>query len=276
MEITKGSNARLIATVKPDNAEDKSVTWQSDNSDVVSVNSGGYIHARSVGTATITATTSNGLSATCTVTVKAKQPQSIELSKTSLEIYITQSEQLTATVKPDDAEDKTVTWTSDDPNIAEVDQNGKVTPKSLGTTNIRVTASNGVNAQCTVTVKDDIKTKFSFGGFEGTFYYSGKFVISGNGELSAENFDEIAENIDTVNVTSIVFGSGITSLKNFEFILFSNLKEVYFEGDKPTMNENFDGRTITVYFPEGNETWNDIQNNWAGGGEVEKFESYNP
>ena len=61
---------------------------------------------------------------------------------------------LTATVTPDNATDKTVTWTSSDKNVATVDKdNGTVTPVGEGTATITATAANGKKDTCKVTVK---------------------------------------------------------------------------------------------------------------------------
>ena len=79
--------------------------------------------------------------------------ESITLNKTTLSLVKGNSETLQATINPSDAtDDKTLTWKSEDENIAKVDGNGKVTGVGTGTTNITVTTSNGKSATCKVTV----------------------------------------------------------------------------------------------------------------------------
>lgn len=81
--------------------------------------------------------------------------ETISLNKPTMELTVGGEETLTATVSPDNATDKTVTWSSTDNSIATVDQNGKVTAKAAGTATIYATANDGGNAQgaCVVTVK---------------------------------------------------------------------------------------------------------------------------
>ena len=79
--------------------------------------------------------------------------ESVTLGKTELELIIGQADvTLTATVKPDDASDKTVTWTSDKPEVATVDANGKVHAVAAGTATITAQAGDKT-ATCVVTVK---------------------------------------------------------------------------------------------------------------------------
>ena len=79
----------------------------------------------------------------------------VELSETELELPLNGTAQLEATVTPEDAANKNVTWTSDDSTIAKVDENGNVTPIREGETKIIATAVSGngrYKAECTVTV----------------------------------------------------------------------------------------------------------------------------
>ncbi|MGN0517099.1 MAG: chitobiase/beta-hexosaminidase C-terminal domain-containing protein [Acutalibacteraceae bacterium] len=69
VSINKGETVQLSATVTPDNAKNKAVTWSSSNAAVATVSESGLVTGVADGNATITATTSNGLTATCTVTV---------------------------------------------------------------------------------------------------------------------------------------------------------------------------------------------------------------
>lgn len=72
LSMTAGDVSALSATVKPDNATDKTVTWTSSNDKIVSVDKNGKLTALAQGMATITAMTINGKTASCAVTVAAK------------------------------------------------------------------------------------------------------------------------------------------------------------------------------------------------------------
>ena len=155
---SQGETLQLTATVLPENATDKSVTWTSSNTAVATVSNTGLVTAVSSGTATITATTNDGSnkSATCTVTVDIPVPAtSISLSQTAATLT-SQGEtlQLTATVLPEDATDKSVTWTSSNTSVATVSNTGLVTAVSSGTATITATTTDGSNksATCTITV----------------------------------------------------------------------------------------------------------------------------
>ncbi len=150
LELTVGANGQLKATVSPDDATDKSVTWTSSDSKVATVDANGRVTAVSVGTATITAK-SGEVTATCEVKVLPIAVSSVTLDKSTLEIIVGSNGQLKATVSPGNATDKSVTWTSSDSKVATVDANGRVTAVSVGTATI--TAKSGeVTATCKVTV----------------------------------------------------------------------------------------------------------------------------
>lgn len=159
--------ANIGATVTPTDSH-RNIVWSSDNPDVATVDQGGNVTARWEGTATITATATNGtedtsddFSATCTVTVTMVNITGVTLETTELDISLYRKPlKLTATVEPSDASYKTISYASDDPTIAEVDQDGNVIPVSPGTTTIRYIADNGSpddpsddkTAVCTVNV----------------------------------------------------------------------------------------------------------------------------
>ena len=158
LSLKIGEKETLQAMVSPENATTKNISWSSDKTDVATVDENGNVSANSVGTATITAKAGEQ-SATCTVTVKEKiiPVESITLDQSEKTLNIGETVTLKATVSPDNATNKSVTWSSDDEAVATVDTNGKVTAKSVGTATITATAGDK-SATCTITV-NPIKVK---------------------------------------------------------------------------------------------------------------------
>ena len=127
--------------------------------------------------------------ATLTVTAATVSVTGVSLDKTELSLTVGGTETLTATVAPDNATDKTVTWTSSDSTVATVDQNGVVTAVAPGTAVITATtADGGKTASCTVTVSR---------------YSSGGGSSSSSTSLSDRAIDDIqdARPGDTVEIT---------------------------------------------------------------------------
>ena len=146
MTLTEGKSETLAATVTPENAENKSITWSSNNEAVATVDVNGTVTAKSAGTAVITATSTNGKSAGCTVTVEKKQipVTEVRLSESTVGIVEGSTYKLTATVLPENTTDsKNVSWSSNNEAVATVDANGTVTAKSAGTAVITATSTNG-------------------------------------------------------------------------------------------------------------------------------------
>ncbi|MBP5382310.1 MAG: Ig domain-containing protein [Bacteroidales bacterium] len=157
LSLVVGEEATLTATVKPDEATDKEVSWSSSDPSVATVDEGGKVVAKAAGTTAVTVTTKDGAkSASCAVTVKAKTVavESVSLDKSELTLVVGEDATLTATVKPDGASDKSVSWASDKEEVATVDEGGKVSAKAEGEATITVTTKDGgKTATCKVTVK---------------------------------------------------------------------------------------------------------------------------
>ena len=155
LSLTVGGEETLMATVKPDDATNKTVTWTSSNTGVTTVDSNGKVTAVAAGEATITAKAGNQ-TAKCEVTVTAAEEATVPVESITLnEMELTLNEggvfQLTATVSPSDATDAEVEWEIDDDTIATLSDTGKVTAKKGGTATITASAG-GKSAQCKLTV----------------------------------------------------------------------------------------------------------------------------
>ena len=162
LQMTIGDTETLEAKVFPENATDKTVTWSSSAPEIAKVD-GGKVTALKEGEAVITAKAGEK-SAACSVTVTKEviAVESVTLDKTSLELMEGETATLAATVKPDNATDKSVSWQSSNPEVAAVDQAGKVSALKSGSATITA-ACGDVSATCTVTV-----TSAASGGNEGT------------------------------------------------------------------------------------------------------------
>ena len=159
-----GDTAQIVATVYPTTVSNKTVLFQSSAPDIVTVSNTGLITAKAEGSAVITVTSesTSNISATVEVTVaKAVVPvQSITLNHTTASLLVGQTLQLTATLTPDDATDKTVIWTSSDPGAASVDENGLVTALEQGDATITAVPSgnSALSANCVISLAHNTAT----------------------------------------------------------------------------------------------------------------------
>ncbi len=151
--LDAGQTLALTATVLPDDAVDKSVTWTSSNTEVATVNTKGLVTAVAKGTADITVKTVNGHSAVCTVTVRPVA-ESVAISQDEITLEIGEQASLTATVMPEDAVDKSVTWESSNVRVVTVSESGELTAIGRGVASVTVTTVNGLRAACAVNVID--------------------------------------------------------------------------------------------------------------------------
>lgn len=164
LDMNIGETAQLTATVLPENATDKSVTWSSSAPRVVSVSAGGLLVAQSAGQAVITAE-AGGLTATCAVTVTSGGSggttiTSASVNPSTLNLQVNEEKTVTLVMDPADAE-VTIWWESTNVYIANVQMisktQAKVTGVSVGQTTITVHAGDKT-ATCAVTVADDSGT----------------------------------------------------------------------------------------------------------------------
>jgi uncharacterized protein YjdB len=156
LSLLVGGSETLTATVQPDNATAKTVAWSSDKTNVAAVDDSGNVTAVSPGSAIIKVTTAEGgwtAQAAVTVTAPETAVTGVSLNKNAFSLLVGGSETLTATVQPNNATNKTVSWSSSNSGVAAVDNSGRVTGKSAGTATITVTTTDGgKTAEATVTV----------------------------------------------------------------------------------------------------------------------------
>ncbi len=155
LTIIKDSTIQLIATVMPKDVENKNVTWHTSNAQVATVQNG-LVCATGNGTAIITVTTVDGnYTATCKVTV-ISPVRDIFLDEEKITLVRGDTKLLVATILPEDATNKNITWTSSNTSVAIVSQKGLVTALSDGITSVIVTTEDGnYTATCEVKVNDN-------------------------------------------------------------------------------------------------------------------------
>ena len=154
LTINSGTTAQLTATITPAEAF-ATITWTSSDESVATVDANGLVTAVAGGTCTITAKTSgNNKTATCSVTVK-QMATSIVLSQTTAVLQLDELVRLTATVLPENAANKNVTWSSSNEDVAFL-RNGCVVAYGYGIATITCEAADGsgVTATCIVYILD--------------------------------------------------------------------------------------------------------------------------
>ena len=137
---------QLKATVLPNNAYNKSVTWKSSNSKIATVDKNGKVKALKVGNATITATSTDGsnVSAQCKIKV-VQRVTKIKLNKSIINLSKKdKTAKLKATVLPNNAYNKSVTWKANNTKVVTVDKKGKIkATTNKGATYVNAIAKDG-------------------------------------------------------------------------------------------------------------------------------------
>lgn len=173
LKLKDGDTATLTATITPDDATKKILDWTVNKEGIIKLTPAEdgssclveTLDASKVETVTVTVKSTDGSNktATCEVTVEPVKVEGVSLNRTTLTVILGKEAQtLTATVKPDNATDKTVTWKADPEAAVELTDNGDGTcsvKAKEGITKIETVAvtattqDGGHTATCTVTVK---------------------------------------------------------------------------------------------------------------------------
>lgn len=180
-EMFIGESVTLKAIISPSDATVIEVIWASSKQSVASVDQSGKVVAIAEGTSTITAT-AGGKMGSCVITVSKRfvDVSSIILDKTNASLKVGEKVTLTATVKPDDATDKTVTWSTSDASVVAV-SDGVVTAKMAGTATITAKAGDK-EATCAITV--EASEPIVFADAAAKYACVEKYDTNGDGEVS--------------------------------------------------------------------------------------------
>lgn len=159
--IQKGNVQKLTASVVPANATNQELVYKSSNETVAIVSKDGIITGLNEGWATITVCSEENQAIYGTCTVKVGLPvyvTKITLDTTNVTMWAGATRQLGVSIEPANADIKTVTYGSSNPDVATVSNTGLITAKKKGTTTITVTAADGSgkSASCAVIVKQPV------------------------------------------------------------------------------------------------------------------------
>ena len=150
--ITRGEKYSLSASIEPKNSTSQNIVFVSSDEDILTVDNKGNIEGKGYGSASVTAITSNGIKSKCEVTVVTAKVEKIVLNKTGIQLKVGEKFNIQASIKPGNAENKELEYVSNNKDIVEVNQEGQVVAKSIGSTKIKVKAKDGSGKVATLNV----------------------------------------------------------------------------------------------------------------------------
>ncbi|MBP5466618.1 MAG: Ig-like domain-containing protein, partial [Clostridia bacterium] len=227
VSVIVGEEHQIIATITPFDATNKNIIWTTDST-CISLSDSGIIKGLSKGQATVTATTEDGgKQISCTVNV-IQQVSGIELDKDTVYMGIDDTVTLVATIIPENANNKNVSWSSAQPEYATVDEYGVVNGIAAGETVITATTEDGgYTASCTVIVLDiSIPSLMAVGqSIDVNFDY--QCTLKDGTALSVENgkITAVASGEATVSIVAGTFSKEF----NVRVIDFGNTKGETFD-----------------------------------------------
>lgn len=149
----------LVATVSSPSATNQEIRWSTSDSDIATVNQKGKVTGKKKGNVTITATAMDGSDAEATCEIQVVKPvESVSLNSASISLLVGQTRKLKVTVEPASATLKGIKWTSSDPSVAIVDEDGEVIAVKAGSATITAEAldNSGKKALSYVSVYDRV------------------------------------------------------------------------------------------------------------------------
>ena len=156
LPLCVGGTCLIHAKVQPENATDKNLIYTSDNEGVASVDAGGLITAKAVGSAKITIKAADGVSKEVPVTVTTTHIPVTEITlpfgETTISLVNGDTRQINAHAMPENATNKQLTYSSDKAAIASVAADGMITANGVGSAHITIQAADGITKILTVTV----------------------------------------------------------------------------------------------------------------------------
>lgn len=164
VNLLVGSSTTLTVAVEPAGATRKSIIWESSNDSVVNISASSdttvTVTGKGTGTVLITAESEDGgklAASIITVSDNTVDVTGLMLSKQEITMTVGSTLQIAATVSPENATNKKLTWSSSAPNVAMASEDGTITAIGIGTAVITVkSASGNKTATCTVRVKEAV------------------------------------------------------------------------------------------------------------------------
>ncbi len=255
-----GQTDYIIASVSPDNVTNKNVTWYSENTNVATV-SDGMIIAKRAGSTKIVAKSLNNKTAVVNVKVNQVPVESLELSNESITLNKNQTKSLIATIKPNNASNKSIKWSSSDTKIATVDSNGIVQAKSVGNAVITATSDNGKKATTKVKVKKASSTSKKSNNSIIHFIYTCKsdaILIESNGKYglidASSGYTEYekhnyTEDDKKCSVVSVIDYLNNLKVKKLSFVVATHSHSDHI-GGIPQLAESFVDKNTKYYYRE--------------------------
>ena len=197
---------RTLQVKLPEGSASARIAYATSKSSVVAVDADGRIYARKTGSAWISATTYNGRTAYCKVTVR-NAPKWVALSAGWMALCVDESSKLAARLPKKTA--SALTWTSSDPAVVTVDDQGALRGVAPGTATVTVTTFNGRRASCTVKVLEGdppTQLELNVGGLWMGKKESFQLVPSvGEGEETVYGFSSSNKRVATVSGSGVVY-----------------------------------------------------------------------
>lgn len=216
--VRKGGRLTLAAVAHPDGKTDGRLVWSSSDGSVASFDEEGVVSGKSKGEAVITVTAvDGGYTAECRVRVYQPVTE-LRMDNRSMTVNTGEDRQLTATILPYDADNKSIVWSSDNPDVADVNGKGVVTGVKAGQTVIRATSEDeGISDFCVVTVNQPVtgvslsKSELSFSkiGDAEQLVASVQPADATNKELNWSSSDESVAIVSNGRVLCSGYGSAI-------------------------------------------------------------------
>ena len=240
----RGNSFKLTVNFNPTTATNKSVDWSSSKTSVATVDTNGNVKLVGTGEATITAKSVNmGKTATCKI--KSSNPiavTGISLSRTTATIKgIHSTINLTPTISPSNATDKTISWDSSDTKIATV-TGGTVKAVGVGKATITAKTSNNRSATCEITVKGMLKKadvkeiKDAFIQDDGSVKVETRVNYNGINLKEGTDYKVEYSNQKTAGQNVTITIKGIGKYENGENISYT--KKIYYNFNKVNLNGN--------------------------------------